>query len=192
MHPVIARAGAGELPNWSVVSPARIRHMARVADLLAEWAGAYRLSEEETLRWRAAGMLHDALREADERVLVVRLPSELADLPPDAMHGPVAAERLREEGVEDEDFLHALAYHTIGHPKLDRLGRALYAADFLEPGRKRREEERAELRRLIPRDPARVLVEVARVKIGRMLEERLPMRTETCEFWNVLLDASDE
>lgn len=191
LHPLIERAGAGELPPWSVAGPARVRHMTRVADLLGEWAEAFGLSGEEALRWRAAGMLHDALREADPRVLALRLPRELADLPPDTMHGPVAAVRLREDGVEDEDFLRALAYHTIGHPKLDRLGRALFAADFLEPGRKHREKERAELRRRMPHEPARVLVEVARVKIGRMLEAGLPIRTETSEFWNVLVGAVD-
>jgi len=192
LHPLIARAGAGELPRWSVASPARVRHMERVSKLLGEWAGALRLSDEEQLRWRAAGILHDSLRGEDARALRGRLPPTLAGLHPDVVHGPAMAEHLRDEGVTDEGLLRAVSFHSIGHPKFDRLGRYLYAADFLEPGRKRRARECADLRRGMPDETAKVLVEVAKVRIGYLLYHSLPIRPETCKFWNVVVRESHE
>ena len=38
----------------------------------------------------------------------------LANLPARVLHGPAAAVRLRAEGVDDEPFLLAVAFHTIG------------------------------------------------------------------------------
>ena len=166
--------------------------MERVAKLLGEWAGALRLSDEEQLRWRAAGILHDSLRGEDARVLSGRLPSRLAGLHPDVVHGPATAEHLRDEGVTDEGFLRAVAFHSIGHPKFDRLGWFLYAADFLEPGRKRRAKECEDLRRRMPDETAKVLVDVARVRIGYLLDHLIPIRSETCEFWNVIVSESHE
>ncbi len=187
LHPVVARGADGKLPPWSVAGPARVAHMSRVADLLAGWAMASGASGDEMIRWRAAGFLHDALRDAEPQAIRPWLPSDLADLPPQVTHGPAAAERLRADGVSDEPFLRAIAYHTIGHPELDRLGRAVYAADFLEPGRKHLAEERAALRARMPGEVQAVVREIAKLRIARQLDEEVPLRPETCQFWNVLV-----
>ncbi len=106
------------------------------------------------------------------------------------MHGPAAAARLEREGVVDEAFLRAVAYHTIGHPDFDPLGLALYAADFLEPGRVPLAEWRAELRARMTESPQTVVREVARVRVGQLLDEFSPIRWETHAFWNVLTSPS--
>ncbi len=186
LHPVLGAAAEGTLPLWSRASPDRVEHMGRVAQLLGDWAVAQGLPEVEIRRWRAAGFLHDALRDADPGEIRGSLPVHLADLPDHAAHGPAAAERLRQEGVTDEPFLRAVSYHTIGHPDLDRFGQALYAADFLEPGRVSMAEWRAGLRVRMVEDPQGVITEVVKVKVGLLLDEERPIRGETCEFWNVL------
>ena len=71
-------------------------------------------------------------READREEIRGWLPTELSDLPAYMVHGPAAAFRPGRKGVFDDPFLRAIAYHTIGHPDLDQLGRAVYVADFLE------------------------------------------------------------
>jgi 2-amino-4-hydroxy-6-hydroxymethyldihydropteridine diphosphokinase len=99
------------------------------------------------------------------------------------------AERLRREGVADEPFLRALAYHTLGHPDLDRAGRALYAADFLEPGREGEGEAwRADLRRRFPEEPDSVVTEIVRARILHLVERGRPVRSETVAFWNSLAE----
>ncbi len=190
LHPVLEAAADGIVPTWSRVGPARLEHMRRVARLLGEWATAEGAGEDLARRWRAAGILHDSLREANPEEIRHLLPIELSDLPANVVHGPAAAARLEREGVVDEAFLRAVAYHTIGHPDFDPLGLALYAADFLEPGRVPLAEWRAELRARMTESPQTVVREVARVRVGQLLDEFSPIRWETHAFWNVLTSPS--
>lgn len=186
LHPILSRAAGRQIPAWAQAGPARRAHMERVARLLGEWAAASGLGGREIERWMAAGWLHDVLREADSHELRELVPVELANLPAQVLHGPAAAVRLRAEGVDDEPFLLAIAFHTIGHPELDTLGRAVYAADFLEPGRRERMEWRETLRTRMLVEPDAVVREVARMRIGRLLDLAAPIRPETCDFWNTL------
>lgn len=186
VHPMVERAAHGELPEWAVVSPGRKEHMDRVAHLMDGWARDQRVPEVEQMRFRAAGYLHDALHEADHDALRERVPPGLADLPGGVLHGPAAAERLRREGVRDGELLRAVAYHTLGHPKLGRLGRFLYVADFVEPGRDLLNEWRASLRARMPDGIIEVLRAVLGARIGHLVEEGRRLRPETIAFWNSL------
>lgn len=156
----------------------------RVADLLESWGRSLGLTEAALTRWRAAGVLHDALRDADPGALARRVPPGLTGLPPLVLHGPAAAERLRIDGVEDGSLLRAVAYHTLGHPELDDLGRALYLADFLEPGRDLLNEWRSSLRARMPGHAPAVLREVLAARVTHLLETGRPVRPETMAFWN--------
>jgi HD superfamily phosphohydrolase YqeK len=160
-----------------------------VAELLGGWAEARGLPEEDRIRWRAAGHLHDALRQAEADELTFWTER---DWEPALLHGPACAERLREEGVEDEALLRAVAYHTLGHPELDDLGRHLYLADFLEPGRQILPDVRDRLRSLLPDEPLEVLLSVVALRIAHRLEVRGGIRRETVAFWNRLLEEADE
>ncbi len=187
LHPVVERAGAGELPVWAEASESRRAHMARVATLLGSWAEALGLPAEERARWRALGCLHDALRNADPDALRQRVPPTFASLPGPLLHGPAAAERLRIDGVEDGAFMRAVAYHTVGHADLDRLGRALYAADFLDPGRDLLNDWRANLRTRMPGDFDEVVREILGARIVYLIEQTSTLRAETASFWNALV-----
>jgi 2-amino-4-hydroxy-6-hydroxymethyldihydropteridine diphosphokinase len=160
--------------------------MERVAVLLKGWARAAGLDPVERRRWVALGRLHDVLKGEDPEKLRADLPPELAALPDPVLHGPAVAERLRSEGVEDEPFLSGLAWHTLGHAGLDRAGRALYAADFLEPGRRLREKWRGKLRARMPDDLDDVLVEILRARMRHLLDRGRPVRPETLAFWNAI------
>ncbi len=183
---VIERAAAGELPPWAEVGPKRRAHIERVAALLAQWAASAGLSAEERTRWTSVGYLHDALRDADPEKLRRAVPPGLVDLPAGILHGPAAAERLREDGVDDADLLRAVAFHTLGHPEFGRLGRALYVADFVEPGRDFHNAWRAKLRERVPAGLDGVALEVAGARIAHLVERRMELRAETVGFWNVL------
>lgn len=184
LHPLVERASEGRLPAWAAAGPLRREHLASVAELMGSWAGRLGLAATGTARWRASAFLHDALRDEAPDALRSLVPAELADLPDPVLHGPAAAERLREEGVEDEELLRAVAYHTLGHPELERMGRALYAADFLEPGRPYLDDELRALRERMPDDEGSVVPRVAALRIGRVLGARMPLRPETVAFWN--------
>lgn len=184
---LLRAAARGELPEWSRMGPPRREHVARVVALMDEWAGALGLPEDERIRWRAAGWLHDALREAGPDELRPGLPGALCDLPPLLLHGPAAAERIAGEG--DREVADAVRYHTIGHPGLGRIGKALYLADFLEPGRDFSREWRTELRARMPHEMDAVLREVLGARIRHLIDERNPIRPETAAFWSTLVEA---
>lgn len=196
LHPRVEAAGReGRLPEWARCSPRRRDHLEGVAELMDGWAGDLDLSEGDRVRWRAAAHLHDALREADPEEL--RFWSDQGpwggpDWPAVLLHGPACAARLREEGVEDDELLDAVAWHTLGHPELGRLGRYLYLADFLDPGRQFLEEVRQRIRLLLPDDEVEALLSVAALRLAHRLEVRGAIRDETVGFWNRLLEEAGE
>lgn len=183
LHPIIHAAGAERRhPEWAVMTEARRRHTQRVGRLLWDWGGALGLAEAERIRWRAAGLLHDALKDAPPPIL--RLEVEDAEAwPPSLLHGPACASRLRAAGVEDAAFLRAVAFHTTGHAGFRALGQALYMADYLEPGRRHAGPERAAWRRRMPSDWRGVLADVATAKIATILRRRIPISAPTADFW---------
>ena len=188
MHPLLTAAADGQLPDWARAGDGRRAHVERVSNLMGRWADELGLGSHERARWRAAGLLHDALRDADPELLRMVVPTDMSSLPAKLLHGPAAAERLRREGVDDDLFLRAIAYHTLGHPAFDRLGRALYLADYLEPGREDMPAGTDALRVRCPAEMDEVIREVAWRRIARLLETRKPLRPETVAFWNGVVD----
>lgn len=186
-HAVVSRAAEGRLPDWAVVEEGRVEHMARVSTLLGSWAEEHGLAAMEQVRWRSVGYLHDVLRDEDPRVLRERVPVALRAFPDLLLHGPAAAEHLRVAGVLDGEFLSAVAFHTVGDASFGRLGRALYAADFLEPGRSFLPEWRAGLRARMPRDLDDVVVEIARARIANLVDRGQSVSWQTVSFWNTLV-----
>lgn len=162
--------------------------MRRVAELLEEWAEVAGLDSDERDRRIAMGFLHDALKGAAPDALRELLDPPLSDLPGPVLHGPAAAELLAREGVDDVSLLQAVRYHTLGHPDLDDAGRALYAADFLEPGRNLRNKWRAGLRDRMPDDGRAVVREIVAARIKHLLNRKRPVRPETMAFWNSLTE----
>lgn len=183
--PLVRAAGKGEMPPWTVAGPERRAHIERVASLLATWADAAALSPEEKCRWVAAGRLHDALRDADPESLRKEVPPSFRGFPGKILHGPAAAARL--EGQATEEMRQAIRYHTLGHPEFGALGKALYLADFLEPGREFDREWRASLAARVPDEMDEVLKEVLSARIRHLLDERKPISSQTAEFWSALV-----
>ncbi|MBW3569640.1 MAG: HD domain-containing protein [Gemmatimonadetes bacterium] len=177
LSPVVRAAARGELPEWARASEKRRAHIGRVAALLDEWARALGLSEPERTRWVAAGWLHDVLREAPPDELRPRVPPEFRDLPGKLLHGPAAAERLA--GQADPELLDAIRYHTLGSARFGRLGRALYLADFLEPGRRYEAEWTAALRARMPHDMDAVMREVVDARVRHVTESGSTLHPQT-------------
>jgi 2-amino-4-hydroxy-6-hydroxymethyldihydropteridine diphosphokinase len=170
-----------QLPSWARVSPRRQAHIERVTALLDDWARVLQLPDEEARAWHDAGAWHDALRDAD--------PDELrrwagADRPLTMLHGPAAAARLAREGETRQGVLDAVRWHTSGYAEWDRTGRALYLADFLEPGRPFLREERAHLAARVPADFDDVFRSVVRMRLEWTLREGKPIFPETVALWN--------
>ena len=186
LHPLIAAAASGVLPDWTVARKKRRAHMARVAGLLREWGEIRGNHLQDVERWAAVGYLHDALRDADPDKLRAGLSRPLDRLPNEVLHGPAAADRLRRSGVADEPLLVAIASHTMGSPDFDDIGKALYVADFLEPGRKLQPKWRGRLRSEMPEGLDAVTTAVVGKRIQFLIKKGRPVPPETLGLWNVL------
>ncbi len=187
VHPLIEAAGRhGELPSWSCLSGPRREHAERVTALIGEWNLALAVPEAEQIRRRAAGMLHDALKDVPPDDLRRLVPGEWPDA---LLHAPAAALQLREEGIKDEELLLAIQYHSVGHPEFGALGEQLYMADYLDPGRDFGAEGREALRARMPDAHDEVLVSVARGRITARLEADAPVLEASIQFWNRIIDA---
>lgn len=174
-----------QLPVWAAVTAKRLAHIERVTALLDEWANLLQLSKGEATVWHDAGVWHDALRDAPEDTL-----RNLAGNPPgytvEMLHGPAAAERLRLAGETREELLDAIRHHTVGSCTWGRAGRALYMADYLEPGRKFTRADRAYLARQVPHDFDGTFRQVVRARLEWSLREGMRLFPETVQLWNAV------
>jgi HD superfamily phosphohydrolase YqeK len=173
------------LPQWAVVAPERLEHIQGVAELAAGWAERMGVPDSERNRWLRAVWLHDALRDAS--------PSELdkwaggTAWPLELRHGPASAAHAKAEGETDRGVLDAVRYHSLGLAEWDMVGRILYCADYLDPGRAFDQAQRAELAERLPDDPGGVLREVARSRLTHLIQSGWPVLEPTIRFWNSLV-----
>jgi HD superfamily phosphohydrolase YqeK len=173
------------LPEWAMVTPERLEHIQQVAQLTARWAEQLGVPDSERHRWLRAVWLHDALRDAPVDVLN----QWAADTPgpPELRHGPASAARARAQGEDDRGVLDAVRYHSLGLAEWDMVGRMLYCADYLDPGRPFDREHRAELAERLSTDPGGVLRDVARARLLHIVQSGWPILDPTRRFWNSLV-----
>lgn len=176
--------GDMSLPAWAKVTDKRRKHIARVTDLLMQWARVIGISAAERDEWRRAGLLHDALRDAPEAEL--RELARDAEREPELLHGPAVANVLESGGETNRSLLLAIRYHTVGSAEWDRTGRALYMADFLEPGRGFSRRDRAFLATQVPHDFEGVFRQVLRARLEYALREGYTLFPETVALWNAV------
>jgi len=171
-----------ELPDWAMVGERRRAHVQRVTALLGRWADALAIDDAERALWYDAGRLHDALRDAPEPMLRELAADDASVV--ELLHGPAAAAMLESRGETRRPLLDAVRWHTIGSPAWERVGRALYMADFLEPGRKFAQPERALLARAVPVDFDAVFREVLRQRLEWSIREGKTLFPATVDLWN--------
>jgi HD superfamily phosphohydrolase YqeK len=181
------------LPSWAVVTAPRRAHIARVVALADDWAAHRSLPAAERQAWHDAATWHDALRDAPESTLRAILGDDAGaawavDMPSDAafLHGPAAAARLAADGERRVDVLEAIRWHTVGSAAWSATGRALYMADFLEPGRAFARDERAALAERVNGDFDGVFREVVQMRVRWAVDGGKVLAPRTVALWNAL------
>jgi predicted HD superfamily hydrolase involved in NAD metabolism len=116
-----------------------VEHIDRVVVVAAELAKQHGLDERRAL---LAAQGHDLLRAmAPEAWLEAAAARslEVSDLEREApvlLHGPLGAIELEQRGwVDDVEVLHAIHWHTTGHPDYGPVAWATFVADKVEPGK---------------------------------------------------------
>lgn len=130
----------------SELSPQRSAHVERVVETAL--AIAEGRAEQQRQRIALAAWSHDLCREWQRETLCEEV--DRANFPltetelqvPVMCHGPAAATvLLRDYGIRDREVLEAVRWHTTGKGGLGPVAKILYAADYLEPGRRYTSEE---------------------------------------------------
>lgn len=135
-HPLYARMKAVLRER---LSKKRFRHSMGVASAARALALKYDASPESA---EFAGLCHDYAKELSLEEMTACIdvfgiekdPSILEN--PNIAHGEVGAALLkRDHGIQDEDILDAIRWHTYGTAQMSLLSKIIYVADIIEPGR---------------------------------------------------------
>ncbi|MFI5248701.1 MAG: hypothetical protein ACHQTF_01960 [Gemmatimonadales bacterium] len=76
--------------------------------------------------------------------------------------------------------------HTVGSVEWGATGRALYMADFLEPGREFAHDERAALAARVPGEFDGVFREVVQMRVRWAVEGGKALAPRTVALWNAI------
>ncbi|MDN7245821.1 bis(5'-nucleosyl)-tetraphosphatase (symmetrical) YqeK [Planococcus shenhongbingii] len=117
----------------------RYNHVRGVVETATVLAEKFNVPVEKA---RVAAILHDVAKFSDREWMKSILISEnmdplLLEYHAELWHAPVGAYMARTEfGIDDEDVLNAIKYHTTGRQGMSDLEKIIYIADLIEPTRK--------------------------------------------------------
>ncbi|MCR5123928.1 MAG: bis(5'-nucleosyl)-tetraphosphatase (symmetrical) YqeK [Treponema sp.] len=123
----------------------RYEHSVRVAMTAAQMCELYGIDAK---LGELAGIAHDICKEIPEDAMIELAKKDgqpFADFEirkPSLLHGRAAAMKIKGDfGISDQNVLDAVANHTCGRPGLCDLGKILFVADKIEPGRPQSTDE---------------------------------------------------
>lgn len=167
----------------------RWEHTLRVMETAEELA---RRTGADPEKAEIAAILHDYSKfwpeeKLKEWILRHRLPRELLQYSKVLWHAPVGAEAVREElGIDDEEVLDAIRFHTTGRPGMSLLEKVIFLADYIEPGRSFSGVE--EVRRLARENLDRAILKALDNTILYLIERGFKVYPQTLLTRNDLLD----
>lgn len=121
------------------LSESRYKHTIGVEYTAASLAMKYQYNIEKA---RMAGLLHDCAKNiSDDNLLQLCIADniEIKEIEKTCkylLHSKYGAFLAKSKyGIDDEDILNAIYYHTIGRPHMSILEKIVFVADYIEPGR---------------------------------------------------------
>ena len=115
------------------LKPSRRKHTLGVALTAAKYAAKYKLPERKVI---LAAALHDVAKNMPQTAPELAGFALQEEVPAPVLHqyaGAYVAEHSL--GIDDEDVLNAVRYHTSGRPNMSDLEKLIFLSDMLEPGR---------------------------------------------------------
>jgi predicted HD superfamily hydrolase involved in NAD metabolism len=176
---------APELPDGLLA------HIDRVVALGDELARRHGLNVAQV---RLAAQGHDLLRAVGDEELLARGEARRLELDsveraaPLMLHGPLAALELRERfEVEDEAALHAIRWHTTGHPDYSGEAWAMFVADKVEPSKVSRTPELGVIRELAGESLEAAALAYLEFRLAEAIERRWQVHPMSTLARNALL-----
>ncbi len=171
----------------------RFEHCQRVAETSKVLCRKFGLNEKKGY---SCGLAHDMCKRlSDAQFLTLAACdgyeiSESEKEKPSLLHGRAAAVLLRNSfGVQDQEYLDAIAWHTYGKKDLTDLGLVVFAADKIEPGRENMTKELyEEMLNLSLKD---LCIRIVKENMEYLKEKKCRVSKETLEFLTVLEGRKD-
>ncbi|MBZ4666046.1 MAG: metal dependent phosphohydrolase [Mahella sp.] len=122
-----------------MLTPCRFEHSLGVREAAVHLANIYGADRDKAA---LAGLVHDCAKDLgyqQMKELMIKYGMELDDVSrrePSLIHGPLGAYIAHDMfGINDEEVLNAIRYHTTGRPGMGLLEQIVYLADYIEPNR---------------------------------------------------------
>lgn len=120
----------------------RYNHVVRVAECAVELAKIYNVNVEKV---ETSAYLHDVAKFFDLSEMIDLIKGKYPEVSDELskttaiLHGFAGAEFVRNNfdlfGIDDEEILDGVKYHTIGSPKMSTLAKIVYLSDAIESAR---------------------------------------------------------
>ena len=195
----VGKAGIGEQLVKQVDDALRARELIKMRVLETAPAFAREIAQELAKRYGEdeqkayiAGILHDICKnmQPEEQLQWMKksaiiLDENLLEQPP-VWHGFAGAEYIRQQlGIEDEDIINAVRYHTVARAGMSRLEQIVYLADLTSSERDYPDVER--MRRLSDRSLREGMREALVFAVSNQAQRHAPLCLDTCKAYNEYL-----
>lgn len=171
------------------IPPKRFKHSMAVYKTAIELSEAHGLPLE---RVAVAALLHDCGREVGSKASVAKarelgLPIDEVELnQPILLHAKIGVYNAKTKyGVENEEILDAILYHTTGAANMTALAKVVFLADMVEPGRDFPAVDK--LRELCRKDLDKAMLWAYGNTLRYLLEEGQLIHPRCIEGYNQLL-----
>jgi predicted HD superfamily hydrolase involved in NAD metabolism len=171
------------------LSKERYKHTIGVEEEAVKLAQVY---GEDMGKARVAAIAHDCLKYVEDYELINMAENygiaidEIQLNFPQLLHGPVGAAYCREKfGIDDEDILNSIAYHTTGRKGMSKLEKIIYLSDTIESGRYFLGIN--DIRKYAPEDIDRSLILSCNNTLAYVISRNFLIHPLTIEFRNSLI-----
>lgn len=183
-----------EITEWLRVNLTAEKYVHSLGTAEAAKAIAVRCGYDEE-RAYFAGLVHDCAKNLafeKQLELVKRAPFKLIEGETDnakILHAPAGAVLARENfGIEDEEILSAIRWHTLGHVGMTMLEKIIFLADKIEPETRGREDYEKRLKALDnPKMLEKEILDCYIYTIKSLVDRQLKICNQTIDVYNYLL-----
>lgn len=167
---------------------ARFKHSKNVAKEAVRLARKYGADVKKA---EIAGILHDATKETDgeeQMALIARAGIELTELESSSSklwHAISGCAFVKVElGIEDQEILDAIRYHTTGRADMTLLDKVIFIADFISADRDYDGVDR--MRKIAEKDLDDAVLEGMAFTIADLAQRKLTIAPDTFEGYNYM------
>lgn len=170
----------------------RYQHTVGVMETAVALAQKYGVDEKKA---ELAAIFHDYAKFRDKEemrsiIMEQNMDEELLEYNSELWHAPVGAYLVEKEaGITDTEILDAIRYHTSGRPKMTKLEKVIYLADYIEPGRKFPGVE--EVREIAEKDLNKALIQSIQNSIIFLMKKNKRIFPLTFYTFNDLITKED-